>query len=92
MYQAKNNGSQDYGNPGPLNHRVRIFCNPALKPISSKSPGNNPITIKEIIYLGNELILISAASCAALASSIALNFVAHCRRYWNNFIQFGQSA
>src|SRR6185437_12202529 len=62
---------------GPLNHRVKIFCKPALKQTSSNMPGNKPIIIKEIIYFENELILIRAASSAALEFSIALNFAAH---------------
>ena len=62
---------------GPLNHRVKIFCKPALKQTSSNMPGSRPIITNEIRYFENELILMRAASSVALESSIALNFVAH---------------
>ena len=61
---------------GPLNHLVKKFCIPPLKKASSKMAGNNAIINREVINLVNELILISAASCACLESSHALNFAA----------------
>ena len=76
---------------GVLNHLVRKFCNPDLKNVSSKIAGNKAITMSEERYFVKEVICIKAASWAALAASIALNFAAHCIGIGNIWFRFAKA-